>query len=194
MNVFLTYSLTARSISVATSSCQLKTLGCQTQSLDSNSLNDLALMEVSSLTSRSEQLNSLNNYVPTENASISHTDSQELIKKKYLKDAIRQQPLNSATANQEHSVTPPFNVITIEANSSPSGADLQRAPLCQRMWTVIGDFCAATFLCLQVNRDCIFCLGFFAAFVVSASFLTAFFYHTLSISPTIWQVEENIRM
>ncbi|XP_050318442.1 uncharacterized protein LOC126751977 [Bactrocera neohumeralis] len=81
-----------------------------------------------------------------------------------------------------------YHTIHIEANSSPSSSVLRRPPLCTRLWNVITDFCAAVCLCLQVNKDCLFCLGFFIAFVVSASFLTAFFYRTLSINPHLVQV------
>ncbi|CAD6997984.1 unnamed protein product [Ceratitis capitata] len=81
-----------------------------------------------------------------------------------------------------------YHTIHIEANSSPSSSVLRRPPLCTRFWNVITDFCAAVCLCLQVNKDCLFCLGFFIAFVVSASFLTAFFYRTLSINPHLLQV------
>ncbi|XP_018787075.1 PREDICTED: uncharacterized protein LOC108967879 isoform X1 [Bactrocera latifrons] len=81
-----------------------------------------------------------------------------------------------------------YHTIHIEANSSPSSSVLRRPPLCTRLWNVITDFCAAVCLCLQVNKDCLFCLGFFVAFVVSASFLTAFFYRTLSINPHLVQV------
>ncbi|XP_036322413.1 uncharacterized protein LOC118736425 [Rhagoletis pomonella] len=81
-----------------------------------------------------------------------------------------------------------YHTIHIEANSTPSSSELRRAPLCSRLWNVFTDFCAAVCLCLQVNKDCLFCLGFFIAFVVSASFLTAFFYRTLSINPHLVQV------
>uniref|UniRef100_A0A1A9VTP0 Uncharacterized protein n=1 Tax=Glossina austeni TaxID=7395 RepID=A0A1A9VTP0_GLOAU len=78
-----------------------------------------------------------------------------------------------------------FNTIHIEAASMPPPSELRRASLGSRIWNSICDFCAAICMCLQVNRDCIFCLGFFAAFVVSASFLTAFFYRTLSVTSPI---------
>ncbi|XP_067625577.1 uncharacterized protein [Eurosta solidaginis] len=80
-----------------------------------------------------------------------------------------------------------YHTIHIEANTSPPSSEMRRPPLCSRLWNVITDFCAAVCLCLQVNKDCLFCLGFFIAFVVSASFLTAFFYRTLSINPQIFQ-------
>lgn len=151
-------------------------------------------MDGSSLTSRSEQPNSLNNYAQPENACVSYNRSQEDVSKKPLSETITQQPLSSPLTMQQEPLTPSFNVITIEANSRPSSADLRRSPLCHRLWKAIGDFCAATFLCLQVNKDCIFCLGFFAAFVVSVSFLTAFFYHTLSMSPSLWQTTDDLRL
>ncbi|KAI8121219.1 hypothetical protein FF38_03070 [Lucilia cuprina] len=183
------------SISTATSSCELKSLGCQTLlSHDHISLNDLSLLEVSSLNSRSEQPNSLNNYAQAENAcnfDYQQQQQQENAYQPLVENKTEQSQL--AVVTREPSV-PPFNIITIEANVTPSSTDLRRAPLCQRLWSVIGDFCTATFICLQVNRDCIFCLGFFAAFVVSASFLTAFFYHTLSVSPSLWQTSGNMRL
>ncbi|KAM7353088.1 uncharacterized protein ACRADG_005328 isoform 2-T2 [Cochliomyia hominivorax] len=133
----------ARSISVATNSCELKTLGCQTQ-LRSY---DLSLMEVSSLSSQPEQSNSLNNYAQAENACNSNYEPQPDISEKPLKEAITEQPRPAS----EPVVPPRFNVITIEANPLPPADDLRRPPLCHRMWTVVGDFCAATFLCLQLS-------------------------------------------
>ncbi|XP_065358134.1 GRIP and coiled-coil domain-containing protein 2 [Calliphora vicina] len=190
-----TENLKVRSISTATSNFELKTLGCQTVPHDHISLNDFSLMEVSSLSSRCEQPNSLNNYAQPENACLSANFPQQDNDKKPLIDSKHQNlPLIPPIITQEPSTAPAFNIITIEANATPSATELRRAPLCQRLWSVICDFCAATFLCLQVNRDCIFCLGFFAAFVVSASFLTAFFYHTLSVSPSLWQTPDNMRL
>lgn len=157
-------------------------------------------MEVSSLTSRSEPPNSLNNYAHAENAleqpltpvskttppkiGVQETETITPMDWETLSQVVVEQPL--AHSN--------IHAIRIEANAVPSATDLVRLPLCQRLWSVLGDFCAATFLCLQVNRDCIFCLGFFAAFVVCASFLTAFFYHTLTVSPSIWQTSDSLTM
>lgn len=78
------------------------------------------------------------------------------------------------------------NAIQMEENSAvrPNANIPRRPPIHIRLWNVVTSFFGAFCLCLQVNRDCIFCLGFFAAFVVSASFLTAFFYRTLSVSST----------
>lgn len=76
-----------------------------------------------------------------------------------------------------------IQTIHIEARNSPTPSEMARPPLCRRMWSIVTDFFTAICICLQVNRDCLFCLGFFVAFVVSASFLTAFFYRTLSTGP-----------
>ncbi|XP_030377647.1 uncharacterized protein LOC115626419 [Scaptodrosophila lebanonensis] len=75
------------------------------------------------------------------------------------------------------------HTITISANNAPPRPQpVQRRTLGARTVQSLSDFAAALCLCLQVNKDCIFCLGFFIAFVVSASFLTAFFYRTLSLT------------
>lgn len=86
----------------------------------------------------------------------------------------------------------PHNVIQIERNSLPVVVNINRQPpLFMRIWNIVASFFGAICLCLQVNRDCIFCLGFFAAFVVSASFLTAFFYRTLSVSSSTLRSTNN---
>ncbi|BFF93763.1 uncharacterized protein DMAD_11549 [Drosophila madeirensis] len=78
------------------------------------------------------------------------------------------------------------HTIQIRANSNPANAVPQQGPLSlgARVVRALGDFGAAFCLCLQINKDCIFCLVFFVAFVVSASFLTAFFYRTLHLTST----------
>ncbi|EDV58658.1 uncharacterized protein LOC6540794 [Drosophila erecta] len=74
------------------------------------------------------------------------------------------------------------HTFTISGNNMPGNPPQLRQTICARIGRSICDFVAALCLCLQVNKDCIFCLGFFVAFVISASFLTAFFYRTLSFS------------
>ncbi|KAM8715130.1 hypothetical protein ACLKA7_002211 [Drosophila subpalustris] len=87
----------------------------------------------------------------------------------------------------ETEVIPPcerrHHIITISANSSSRFvAPAPPRTFMGRIGHTLGDFAGALCLCLQVNKDCIFCLGFFLAFVISASFLTAFFYRTISLS------------
>ncbi|EDV33196.2 uncharacterized protein Dana_GF23349 [Drosophila ananassae] len=74
------------------------------------------------------------------------------------------------------------HTIIISGNNMPPNPPLVRQTLWARIKRTIGDFAAAFCLCLQVNKDCVFCLGFFVAFVISASFLTAFFYRTLNFT------------
>ena len=85
-----------------------------------------------------------------------------------------------------------FQTIHIEARNSPTPSEMARPPLYSRMWSVVTDFFSAICICLQVNRDCLFCLGFFVAFVVSASFLTAFFYRTLSTGSETMEYREVV--
>ncbi|XP_034474914.1 uncharacterized protein LOC117782079 [Drosophila innubila] len=90
---------------------------------------------------------------------------------------------------QEMEIIPPcecrHHIITISANSSsPFATPSPRRTFMGRIGQTLGDFAGALCLCLHVNKDCIFCLGFFLAFVISASFLTAFFYRTISLSTT----------
>ncbi|KAH8356970.1 hypothetical protein KR200_009332 [Drosophila serrata] len=81
-----------------------------------------------------------------------------------------------------------YHTITIAGNNMPPRVAVQRHSFWARICRSLGDFLAAFCLCLQVNKDCIFCLGFFVAFVVSASFLTAFFYRTLNFKPPVARV------
>ncbi|KAI8042604.1 hypothetical protein M5D96_003917 [Drosophila gunungcola] len=74
------------------------------------------------------------------------------------------------------------HTITISGNTLPPNRPQLRQTFCARIGRSICDFAGAFCLCLQVNKDCVFCLGFFVAFVISASFLTAFFYRTLSFT------------
>ncbi|XP_017153310.1 uncharacterized protein LOC108162869 [Drosophila miranda] len=76
------------------------------------------------------------------------------------------------------------HTIQIRSNNNRANAAAEQGPpsLGARIVRTLGDFGAAFCLCLQINKDCIFCLGFFVAFVVSASFLTAFFYRTLNLT------------
>ncbi|KAH8260229.1 hypothetical protein KR026_006642, partial [Drosophila bipectinata] len=74
------------------------------------------------------------------------------------------------------------HTIIISGNNMPPNPPLVQQTLWARIKRTIGDFAAAFCLCLQVNKDCVFCLGFFVAFVISASFLTAFFYRTLNFT------------
>ncbi|XP_017047807.2 uncharacterized protein LOC108092657 [Drosophila ficusphila] len=83
------------------------------------------------------------------------------------------------------------HTITIRGNNMPPSPPQVRQTLCARIGRSIGDFIGAFCLCLQVNKDCVFCLGFFVAFVISASFLTAFFYRTLSFTSTPVRVAAN---
>ncbi|XP_043640829.1 uncharacterized protein LOC122611652 [Drosophila teissieri] len=83
------------------------------------------------------------------------------------------------------------HTFTISGNNLPANPPQLRQTICARIGRSIGDFVAAFCLCLQVNKDCIFCLGFFVAFVISASFLTAFFYRTLSFSSSPVRVAAN---
>ncbi|XP_022231927.2 uncharacterized protein LOC111080557 [Drosophila obscura] len=78
------------------------------------------------------------------------------------------------------------HTIQIRSNNNPANAAAEqgRLSLGARILRALGDFGAAICLCMQINKDCIFCLGFFVAFVVSASFLTAFFYRTLNFTST----------
>ncbi|KAH8404832.1 hypothetical protein KR222_004935 [Zaprionus bogoriensis] len=101
----------------------------------------------------------------------------------------QQQGQQSAQQLQSTDSSPPcerrHHVITISANSStPFAPPAERRSFLNTVGHTLGDFAAAFCLCFQVNKDCIFCLGFFIAFVISASFLTAFFYRTISLSTT----------
>lgn len=82
------------------------------------------------------------------------------------------------------------HVINIRSNGS---AAIGRTPdeprtFLRTVGSTLGDFAATCCLCFQVNKDCIFCLGFFIAFVISASFLTAFFYRTINLATTAVRV------
>ncbi|KAH8263864.1 hypothetical protein KR038_008403 [Drosophila bunnanda] len=81
-----------------------------------------------------------------------------------------------------------YHTITIAGNNLPPRQAVPRRSFWARICRSLGDFLAASCLCLQVNKDCIFCLGFFVAFVVSVSFLTAFFYRTLNFKPSVSRV------
>lgn len=91
----------------------------------------------------------------------------------------RHQPDSRPPCERSH------HTITINGNNLPPRPAVQRQTFCGRICRSLGDFVAAFCLCLQVNKDCVFCLGFFVAFVVSASFLTAFFYRTLSFTQSV---------
>lgn len=84
-----------------------------------------------------------------------------------------------------------LHTFTISGNNLPGNPRQLRQTICARIGRSICDFVAAFCLCLQVNKDCVFCLGFFVAFVISASFLTAFFYRTLSFSSSPVRVVAN---
>ncbi|XP_030555393.1 uncharacterized protein LOC115758769 [Drosophila novamexicana] len=91
--------------------------------------------------------------------------------------------------NQQVDIMPPcerrYHTITISTNSSSAfAAPARPRTLLGRIGQTLGDFAGAFCLCLQVNKDCVFCLGFFIAFVISASFLTAFFYRTINLTQT----------
>ncbi|KAH8266657.1 hypothetical protein KR018_007973, partial [Drosophila ironensis] len=89
------------------------------------------------------------------------------------------------TSVQDENVPPcerTHHTIMITGHNMPPAEPVVQQSMFARMGRTIGDFAAAVCLCLQVNKDCVFCLGFFVAFVVSASFLTAFFYRTLSFT------------
>ncbi|EDW37119.1 GL26071 [Drosophila persimilis] len=92
----------------------------------------------------------------------------------------RNQPDTRAPCERTH------HTIQIRSNNNRgnAAAAAEQGPpsLGARIVRALGDFGAAFCLCLQINKDCIFCLGFFVAFVVSASFLTAFFYRTLNLT------------
>ncbi|KAH8246577.1 hypothetical protein KR032_002836 [Drosophila birchii] len=81
-----------------------------------------------------------------------------------------------------------YHTITIAGNNLPPRQVVQRQTFWGRICRSLGDFLAAFCLCLQVNKDCVFCLGFFVAFVVSVSFLTAFFYRTLNFKSSMSRV------
>lgn len=77
------------------------------------------------------------------------------------------------------------HIITISANSSlPFVSPPPPRTFMGRIGDTFGNLAGALCLCLRVNKDCIFCLGFFLAFVISASFLTAFFYRTINLTAT----------
>uniref|UniRef100_A0A1A9W0C1 Uncharacterized protein n=1 Tax=Glossina brevipalpis TaxID=37001 RepID=A0A1A9W0C1_9MUSC len=187
----------SKDVGVATSNFDISAtnaipISCQT-SLDENVSTSLGLpsFNVSPSTSKSELQNSLNNFTNADAAILINSQTRVVkcdlqtaeneSKEKLKVDGTNIIP-ELAPIMVEQSRSQQFHTIHIDAASSPPSSELQRAPLCNRIWSSICDFCAAICLCLQVNRDCIFCLGFFAAFVVSASFLTAFFYRTLSMS------------
>ncbi|XP_060666052.1 uncharacterized protein LOC132798274 [Drosophila nasuta] len=99
---------------------------------------------------------------------------------------IQQQPVPQPQS-QHSEIVPPCerrqHIITISGtNSSPFAARPLPRTFMGRICRTLGEFAGAFCLCLQVNRDCIFCLGFFIAFVISASFLTAFFYRTINLT------------
>ncbi|EDV94084.1 GH25135 [Drosophila grimshawi] len=99
----------------------------------------------------------------------------------------QQQHQQPQQQQQQQQQLPPcerrYHTITISTNSSAAfAARPQPVSVLGRMWRALYDFAAACCLCLQVNKDCLFCLGFFLAFVISASFLTAFFYRTINLT------------
>ncbi|XP_068151075.1 uncharacterized protein [Drosophila tropicalis] len=103
-----------------------------------------------------------------------------------------------STANrgnpQHPDIRPPcertHHTITISTNAAAArrAANNRQRSLPGRLGQTLSDFAAAVCLCLHVNKDCVFCLGFFLAFVVSASFLTAFFYRTIAFNATAVRV------
>uniref|UniRef100_A0A1I8NQE6 Uncharacterized protein n=1 Tax=Stomoxys calcitrans TaxID=35570 RepID=A0A1I8NQE6_STOCA len=173
------------SVSATLSSLEVNaSLGLQ----ENLSIGPTSLIALSEPSSKSLMLNSLANYASAENALQCHTSPEG-------------HPLNELSSNSktprittEEPQRQEFHTIHIDTSYSPSLSMVQRPPLCQRLWDGITYFCGALCLCLQVNRNCIFCLAFFAAFVVSASFLTAFFYHALSISPLLMQPPPPMRL
>lgn len=175
-----------RSICTTTSGLELNAQVEQPSFCENVSIGQSSLITLSGCTSKSELPQSLNNYANADNAMprLTSTEIHPLSElKKESSRAADPAPLTAAgdLGNQS------FHTIHIDTTSSPSSSLLQRPPLCQRLWDALTNFCASVCLCLQVNRDCIFCLGFFVAFVVTASFLTAFFYRTLSLSPPLLQ-------
>ncbi|EDW13442.1 bromodomain-containing protein DDB_G0280777 [Drosophila mojavensis] len=98
-------------------------------------------------------------------------------------------PLPAAAATATAAVAPcerRYHTITISANTTSAYASRPRPnTLLGRIGHTLGDFAGAFCLCLQVNKDCVFCLGFFIAFVISASFLTAFFYRTINLTQSL---------
>ncbi|XP_064553824.1 uncharacterized protein LOC135439126 [Drosophila montana] len=113
--------------------------------------------------------------------------------KSHIRSIQQQQQQNDQQQQQQlnHQVDilPPcerrYHTITISTNSSSAfAAPARPRTLMGRIGQTLGDFAGAFCLCLQVNKDCVFCLGFFIAFVISASFLTAFFYRTINLTQT----------
>ncbi|XP_030244091.1 uncharacterized protein LOC115564201 [Drosophila navojoa] len=98
-------------------------------------------------------------------------------------------PAPAATATATATAAPcerRYHTITISANTTSAYAARPRPnTLLGRIGHTLGDFAGAFCLCLQVNKDCVFCLGFFIAFVISASFLTAFFYRTINLTQSL---------
>ncbi|EDW76087.1 uncharacterized protein Dwil_GK19058 [Drosophila willistoni] len=97
----------------------------------------------------------------------------------------------SFRCNQQHPDNRPpcertHHTITISTNAAAArrAANNRQRSLAARLCQTLSDFAAAVCLCIHVNKDCVFCLGFFLAFVVSASFLTAFFYRTITFNAT----------
>uniref|UniRef100_A0A1B0EU48 Uncharacterized protein n=1 Tax=Glossina morsitans morsitans TaxID=37546 RepID=A0A1B0EU48_GLOMM len=192
-----------KDIAVATSNYNISAaasavpISCQT-SFHENMSTSIALSSLnpSASTSKSGLQNSLNNFANADaallinsqahviNCDLDDVDGNESKEKLIKVDRMHISP-HLEPIMVEQPCSQQFHTIHIEAAPSPPPSELRRAPLCSRIWISICDFCAAICLCLQVNRDCIFCLGFFAAFVVSASFLTAFFYRTLSVTSPI---------
>uniref|UniRef100_A0A1B0B1G3 Uncharacterized protein n=1 Tax=Glossina palpalis gambiensis TaxID=67801 RepID=A0A1B0B1G3_9MUSC len=189
-----------KDIAVATSNCNISTaasavpISCQTSFHENISTSlGLSSLNPSASTSKSGLQNSLNNFTNADAALLINSQAHLIkcdlhrvdengSKEKLIKVEGSHITPGLEPVMVEQPCSQQFHTIHIEAASSPPSSDLRRAPLCSRIWNSICDFCAAICMCLQVNRDCIFCLGFFAAFVVSASFLTAFFYRTLSVT------------
>lgn len=130
------------------------------------------------------RVNETNNVRAKSNRHIAWNEqhSQPLRQQQQLRPQQQQQQQTEQTAPCESR----HHVITISSNGSPA---VSRPAVPRTLWDsfgrTMGDFAAACCLCFQVNKDCIFCLGFFIAFVISASFLTAFFYRTINLTTAV---------
>lgn len=131
------------------------------------------------------RLNETNNVRPKVNRHIAWNEQQ-------CQPLRQQQQVRPQQQQQQQTEQTPapcesrHHVITISSNGSPA---VSRRPEPRTFGSTfartVGDFAAACCLCFQVNKDCIFCLGFFIAFVISASFLTAFFYRTINLTTAV---------
>ncbi|KAH8378447.1 hypothetical protein KR093_011452, partial [Drosophila rubida] len=146
-----------------------------------------ASVQVDSRPDTSEQL-AQHNELATQTMPLRNTARSESVRpltgRRIMPQPVQQQPQLS---HQQTDTIPPCerrqHIITISGNnSSPFASPPPPRTLMGRIGRTLGEFAGALCLCMQVNRDCIFCLGFFLAFVISASFLTAFFYRTINLT------------